>query len=204
MSGNQEQFIQVPKDQHDLHLKSASILSQMLGDPRTAADAERIVATINPSAQFPERSRREALLQPAMAELEKERAAREALEARLTARETKEAEREQRSQEDALSARLNAVRDRRGFSDETMQKVIERMRAQNNPDVDAAAAWVAESVPKPPPATGHDFLPSTVDVYGSQGSDEKWKSLHDNHDRWLTQELRDISRDPEFIRLGAA
>jgi len=203
MSGNQEEFIQVPKGQHELHSRSAALLSQLLGDPRTAADAERLVAQVNPQAQFPDRARREALLQPVMGELEKERAARAALEARLTAREEKEAAREQQSQEAALTARLAAVRDRRGFSEETMGKVIQRMRDQNNPDVDAAAAWVAESVPKPPPATGHDFLPTGVDVYGSQGNDKKWESLHANPDRWLTQELRNISADPEFARLGA-
>lgn len=204
MSGNQEEFIQVPRSQHDLHLKSASILSQMLGDPRTAAEAEKIVATINPHAQFPERARREAAMAPMNAALDAERAARTALEERIAAREAKDAAAEQRSQEAELTNRLDSVRNRRGFSEETMNKVIQRMRDQNNPDVDAAAAWVAESVPKPGPASGNDFLPSNIDVYGSQGTDEKWKSLHESPDRWLTKELRDISRDPEFARLGGA
>lgn len=203
MSDNPNTVV-VPRDQYDLHQRSAAILANLLGDARTAAEAEKLVATINPNAQFPGRAQREAVMQPVMAELEKERSARAALEAKITARETAEAEAAQRAQEEALTARLANVQKARGFSEEAMQRVIGRMRDQNNPDVDAAAAWVAESVPKPAPATGHDFLPSTVDVYGSDGTDEKWKALHDNPQRWQTAELRNIVNDPEFLRLGAA
>lgn len=202
MSDNPNTVV-VDRAQYDLHQRSAAILAQMLGDPRTAAEAEKIVATINPNAQFPGRQAREAVLQPVMAELEKERAKFTALEARIAAREAKEAEADQRNQEADLTGRLESVRAKRGFSEEMMTKVITRMRDQNNPDIDAAAAWVAETVPKPGPAVGHDFLPSTVDAYGSSGANEVWKPLHDNPQRWQDDMLRNLKNDPEFLRLGA-
>ena len=187
---------------HDIEKRGAYLLNQLLGDPRTAEEAEKLVAKINPNAQFPMRDRREALIAPVMTELEKERARVAALEAKWAARETADAEAAQRRAEDELLARVENVKAKRGFSDEMMTKVMDRMRANNNPDVDAAAAWVAESVPKAGPATGHDFLPTTVDPFGTTSGEEKWQSLHKDPDRWLTSELRSIAKDPEFARLG--
>jgi chemotaxis protein histidine kinase CheA len=198
-----DSIINVPRDQHDLHVRSASLLSQLLADPRTAEDAERLVQTINPEAKFPARERREAILAPVMDELSKERKAREALEAKMAAREEREAEAERNSKEQAILDRLNSVKAKRGFSDEMMEKVISRMREQNNPDVDAAAAYVSESIPKAPPATPYaDLLPSNVDPYGSVSGDERWAALHKDPNRWLSDEIRAIAKDPEFARLG--
>ena len=161
-----------------------------------------VTAQINPQAKFPMRDAREAVLQPLRGELEAERQARQALEARLTAREEREAAAERQRQEDDMMSRLTGIKTKRGFSDDMMQRVIDRMRENNNPDVDAAAALVAESVPKPPPVAGNDFLPQSVDPYGVSSGDEKWAALHKNSDQWLTSELRAIARDPEFARLG--
>jgi hypothetical protein len=87
-----------------------------------------------------------------------------------------------------------------------MSNVMDRMREQNNPDVDAAAAWVAESIPKPAPATGHDFLPSGVDPLGLNANKDFFDGLMDTGpkgaDLWLDKTLRSIASDPEFARLG--
>jgi hypothetical protein len=182
--------------------QSVNLLNQLLGDPRTAPDAEKLIQTINPKAEFPYRQQREAVLQPVMSELEKERARVAALEEKWNAREAAEAARETKRQEDELLARMEQVKSKRGFSDDAMQRVMDRMRQNNNPDVEAAAAWVAESAPKAPPASGYDYLPNTVDAWGSASGDEAWKSLHEDPQKWLTSELRSIVRDPEFTRLG--
>ena len=82
-----------------------------------------------------------------------------------------------------------------------------RQGKRSDHGVDAAAAWVAESIPKPLPTSGHDYLPSTVDVFGSSATDPAttaWKGLHENAQQWQTEELRAIVRDPEFLRLGNA
>ena len=55
---------------HDIEKRGAYLLNQLLGDPRTAEEAEKLVAKINPNAVFPMRDRREALIAPVMTELE--------------------------------------------------------------------------------------------------------------------------------------
>lgn len=203
MSGSRT--VEIPVEQHDLHQRSAALLSQMLADPRTAEEAERLVATINPDAKFPARERREAITKPVLDRIEAEAAARKALEDKFAAMEAEKAEAIQRRQEQELLDRLNAVKAKRGFSDEMMEKVISRMREQNNPDVDAAAAFVSESIPKPAPTSPYaDILPTTVDPYGTTSGDEKWAALHKDPNRWLTDELRSIATDPQFARLGQA
>jgi DNA anti-recombination protein RmuC len=199
----------------ELWQKSTALLDKMLGDPTTAPAAEDLIKKLNPQAVFPGRASREALLAPMLGEVEKVRtenkaeieaanARATALQERLDARDAREAEAAQKAQEASLTAQLQSIQSRRGFSEETMQKVLDRMREQNNPDVDAAAAWVAESIPKPLPATGHDYLPSTVDVYGSASdpTGTMWETLHQNPSKWQTDQLRAIVKDPEFLRLG--
>ena len=208
--------VPVSREQYELMRRSTALLDAMLGHPVHAPAIETIVKDLNPSAVFPARAAREAIVTPLMGEVQKVReetaaqvkAAEDrsaALQARLDARETKEAEATAKQQEAALTDHLKSIQAKRGFSEETMQKVLDRMREQNNPDVDAAAAWVAESIPKPLPATGHDYLPSQVDVFGSADPANKaWESLHQNPSKWQTDELRSIVRDPEFLRLGNA
>ena len=207
--------VQVLRSQADLWQRSTALLDRMLGDPVDAPAVEAIIAKHNPQAQFPARAAREAITTPLMgevdkvraetaAQLETERTARTELQARLDKREADELAAAQRAQDSALTDQINAIKTRRGFSDETMERVLNRMRETNNPDVDSAAAWVAESIPKPLPATGHDYLPSQVDVYGgiTDDANKAWDGLRQDPTKWQTQELRDIVRDPEFLRLG--
>jgi hypothetical protein len=195
--------VSVPRGTYDLHARTAALLDRLLGDPRTAAQAEELIATVNPEAKFPHREQREALLAPALKALDEEAKKRQALEDKWTAREKAEQEAHEKAQETDLGKRLDAVRDKRGFSEDAMQKLMQRMRDQNNPDVDAAAAWVAEQSPRPGPQVGvNDFLPRTIDTYGANSGDKAWEGLHKNPDGWLTDELRAIAADPEFHRLG--
>jgi hypothetical protein len=194
----------VPHRDYDIAMRSRNLLNSLLSNPKHAPALEAMVAEENPEAKFPKRAEREAMYAPIRSELEAEREARKALEARLQAREEAEAAAERKSQENALLDKMNSIRAKRGFSDETMDRVVARMREQNNPDIDAAAAWVSETLPKPAPAVGYDYLPSTVDVFGSATADKAWEGLHRDPDRWQTDELRAIVRDPEFLRLGNA
>lgn len=209
-------FVTVPRSQAELWQRSTVLLDRMLGDPVDAPTIEDIVKKHNPDAVFPGKAAREAIVTPLMGAVEKKAAELQAkldaeaekttaLQKRWDDREAAEAEQRAKIAETDLENRIKGIQAKRGFSDETMTRVLDRMREQNNPDVDAAAAWVAESIPKPLPATGRDFLPSTVDVYGSSANDPKetaWKNLHENPTQWQTEELRSIVKDPEFLRLG--
>jgi hypothetical protein len=192
----------VPRGDYDLALRAHNLLNNLLTRPDTAPSVEDAIAKVNPNAKFPAREVRETQFAPIMSEIEKERAERLALQKRLDDRDVEEKTAREKAAEDTLLARMSSIKSKRGFSDEMMDKVVARMREQNNPDIDAAAAWVSESLPKASPVVGHDYLPSTVDAFGTASKDKAWEGLHANPDKWQTDELRAIVRDPEFLALG--
>ena len=194
--------VAVSRGDFEIGRRATALLNQMLGNPKHADAVEKVIQEINPQAQFPGRAVREAQYAPMHAELAKEREARGALEARIEAREAADRERDNRRAERDIETQLTEVKRRHGFSDDALDKVVQRMREKNNPDIDAAAAFVAQSMPRPAPAVGHDFLPAQVDNYGLASGDEAWSGLHKNPDAWMTKELRSIIHDPEFARLG--
>jgi hypothetical protein len=204
LTAHDPNFVTMSREQADLMQRAAGLVDRMLGDPSVAPQAEEIIKKVNPNAVFPNRASREALLAPVnemvtqvrtetAAQIEAANARAAAIEAKWAAREEKESAAAAAAEQAALEQRVLAIQTKRGFSQETMDKVLARMRDQNNPDVESAAAFVAESIPKPLPASGHDYLPSQVDVYGG---------ITENPTGWQTQELRNIVRDPEFLRLG--
>jgi hypothetical protein len=191
--------VSVPAGDWELAQRAHNLLNNLLTNPGTAPSVEDAIAKVNPNAKFPGREAREAQYAPVRSEIETERAERLALQKRLDDRDAKEAADREKNAEDTLLARMSSIKSKRGFSDEMMDKVVSRMREQNNPDIDAAAAWVSESLPKPGPVVGHDFLPSTVETYGSETSDKKWEGLEKNPQQWMDNDIRKIVRDPRFI-----
>ena len=202
MSDTDPNAIVVDRGQFDIGQRATNLLNAMLGHPKHAAAAEAIIQELNPNAKFPGRAVREAAYAPVNAALEEERAARLKLEERLNAREKADQEAADKRAEADIEARIEGVKRQHGFSDEAMEKVIGRMREKNNPDIEAAAAYVAGTMPRATPAIGNDGLPRNVDNYGFGTGDEAWKGLHANPDRWLADEIRKTVADPEFLRLG--
>lgn len=183
--------------------KARHLLERLLNHPEAGtASLEDLVVKVNPTAKLTVKEAREALLAPMEARFKAEADKREALEKRWEERETREKAEADKALENQFVERLAKIKNKYGFSDEMSEKVTARMREQNNPDVEAAAAWVAETLPRPAPAVGHDFLPSTLDPFGSATGDKAWEGLHKSPDQWQTAELRAIVRDPEFLALG--
>jgi len=202
MSDHDPNTVVVTREQFDIGSRAAHLLNQMLGNPKHAPAAEAIIADLNPNAKFPGRAVREAAYAPVNAALEEERAARKKLEDRLNAREAADQAAADARAEADIESRITAVKRQHGFSDEAMEKVIGRMRERNNPDIESAAAFVANTMPRATPAIGNDGLPRNVDNYGFGTGDKAWEGLHKNPDRWLADEIRATVNDPEFLRLG--
>src|SRR5580698_5370783 len=121
----------VSRADYDLTLRAHNLLNTLLTRPDTAPSVEEAIAKANPNAKFPGREAREAQYAPVLSEIEKERAERVKLQERLDARDAADRAAQEKNQEDALVTRMENIRKRRGFSDEMMDKVVARMRAEN-------------------------------------------------------------------------
>src|SRR5574337_56914 len=88
--------------------------------------------------------------------------------------------RKDKEEEVFVRATLDDVQRKYGLTDDGMQKVIARMKDKNNPDAEAAAAFVLSQQPKTKPATTSNYTPSDLNLYGSSTADEQYKELHEN------------------------
>lgn len=96
--------------------------------------------------------------------------------------------------EAAIRAELTEARTRYKFSDDGMGQVLARMKEKNNPDVLAAAAWVAEQQPKAQPATPNGFGPAALHLFGAgaDSDDAEVQALHKDPVKWFDREVGDI------------
>lgn len=69
-----------------------------------------------------------------------------------------------------------------GLDDDGKTKMLERMKATNSFDVEAAAAWVAHQAPKPKPITDHGIGSMSADLFGTAKADNAFKDLHTGGD----------------------
>jgi hypothetical protein len=190
--------VTLPKAQAETQYAAAALLDKLLRDPKTARVTEDQIRQVNPNATFPGRDLAESYVAPAVAEAAAARAEAKAAREEL---EKDRAERAEATQIAKLEGRLEAARKKYGWADDTIaQQVLKRMQEQNSPDVDAAAAWVNESLPKPPPVNrgNTDYLPQTVDLYGSQSRDKQFEKLHDKPWSYFDDEVRSVLNDPSL------
>lgn len=80
---------------------------------------------------------------------------------------------------------------------EGMEKVFARMKEKNNPDVEAAAAWVTDHEPKQSPLTNSSYSPQSMDVFGSSSGADEFKEInaHAFDGKWFDKEVRSINED---------
>lgn len=81
-----------------------------------------------------------------------------------------------------MHAKLADATKKFGLDDEGRTKMIERMKATNSFDPEAAAAWVAHQAPKPKPITDHGFTTTGANLFGSQQKDDKYADLYTGGD----------------------
>lgn len=83
------------------------------------------------------------------------------------------------------------------LTSEGMEKVFARMKEKNNPDVEAAAAWVTDHEPKQSPLTNSSYSPQGLDVFGSSSGSDDFKEINETAftGQWFDKEVRRINED---------
>jgi hypothetical protein len=151
-----------------------------------------------PETKLPEEAA-EPLVAPLRAELEAMRAEREAERAE---RKAEKEEADQAKAQANLDSMLTNARNRYNLTDDGFDKMVARMKEQNNyTDADAAAAWVAQQAPKPT-APGPYLGPQDINLFGSSEKNEAFELLHrDPMGKFLDNEFREFTADPDkYVR----
>ena len=178
------------------------LLAQLLDDPKDGLSFKRKIKEKYPNANLPDVAIIDQASAPIMEELTATKARTDALEKAFN---EYRASAEGEKAEAHLRSSLDDVQRKYSFTDEKMAEVVETMRTKNLAHApDAAAALVAETLPKAAPmGSASSMRTPKLDVFGlnSSKADEKWDQLHEQP--WAFFEDQVIDVIDEFNRVAA-
>ena len=176
--------------------RAKNFLNSMYTSPEHSTEAKRLFKKLDPKLNFPEldiEDRTNKIVEEKYGALEK---MNKELSEKIAAKEKADKERDE---ETGLRSQLDKVQKDFSFTDEGIKKVVDRMRDKNNPDVEAAAAWVRSQEPAPKAAkTTPGYLPDSMNLFGSQSKDEGWKKWHVDPMKAFDEEVQSVMSDPQY------
>lgn len=191
-----DRHVALTKEQAAIYQRGMGVLNKMWQDPKDGLAFKRKVKSIEPTWAIPEVDVVDQAAAPFRAEIDSlKKDVTDLVDTIKGERKTAAEQREETSLKQSLT---DAQREYR-LSDETMEKVVERMKATGNPDPHSAAAWVTDHLPKAKPTGGSsNFGPSALNLFGVKTQDESWKDLHTDPEGWFDREVESILNDPQF------
>lgn len=168
--------------------KAVELLNRMISDPKEGLDVKRKIKALIPDAKFPELDVIDTVTGPLLNRLAESEKTNKTLADRL---DNWEKSQKDTKEESDLQSQLDTVRKQFSFTHEGMEKVIDRMKSKNNPDVESAAAWVAAQERKAAPITNSALMPSALDLYGSNRASDDLDIVALNKDPqgWADQKI---------------
>lgn len=196
-----DENVEIPRSRLELLEGVAKLNNSLWNDPVHGMKMKEMVKDKFPDANIPEvdlaRSSRtvEAEL------LTKVEAANKTALDRIEAFEKSQRDRDEADQnkkaEAEFAADVEATKKKYQLTSEGMEKVFARMKEKNNPDVEAAAAWVTDHEVKATPVNNSSYSPQDMNLYGSSQGDAEWAELNKNPikygDRILTEMANDFA-----------
>jgi predicted trehalose synthase len=195
----------------DLVEVSKSLLNQLQGTAKVANALwnDDKVGMINkertkelfPNATIPEVDAFRTVKKSETEILAKVEAKEKALEDRISAFERTQKERDEKDAslkaEREFANDVESTKKKYQLTAEGMEKVFARMKEKNNPDVEAAAAWVTDHEPKQSPLINSSYSPQSMDVFGSSSGKDEFKEINDHafDGKWFDKEVRKINED---------
>lgn len=179
--------------------KTQKLLNEIWNDPEKGLVVKKAWKEKFPQAVIPEVDIATAQEKAAKALEEKVASENKELRDRLERFEKEQAERDKAAKEArenaAFEAEMQTAKKKYNLTAEGMQKVIDRMKEKNNPDVEAAAAWVTDHEPKVAPATTSSFAPSEMDLYGSSSGSDEWADLNKSPTKYFDKTVTSMLND---------
>ena len=167
--------------QLELANKYQSLYNKLWNDPKEGLAFKRKVKELVPEAQIPELDMIDTTVKPFEEKMAKQAEENKAFKDRLDNIEKRSKDEKEESD---LVKSLDSARKKFHLTDEGFDKAVARMKEMNNPDAEAAAAWVASQEKKARPVGSSSFAPSALNLYGSNKVDESMADLHRDPIAW--------------------
>ena len=179
--------------------KYESLYNKLWNDPEEGLNFKRKVKKLVPDAQIPELDMIDTTVKPFEEKLAKQAEDNKALRERLDLIEKKSKDEKEESE---FAKSLDSARRKFHLTDEGFDKAISRMKEMNNPDAEAAAAWVASQEKKAKPVGSSSFAPSALNLFGSNKVDDSLAELHRDPILWQDNQIQTML--DEFAAQDAA
>jgi hypothetical protein len=175
----------------EAQIKAEKLLNKLWNDA-TAGDRVRKLA----KEEYPETKIVDDIVAPFVAPLE---AQNKALQARLDKIEEERAKEraawEESQHQTTFQSQIEAARRSYSLTDEGFNKMLDRMKEQNNPDAEAAAAWVASKTPAP--IKGPTWAPQDLNLFGSKTEEEGMRELHNDPVGYQDRQIAEFLKNPD-------
>lgn len=164
---------EVSEEEYTVLTRAKNLLDRVWNDPEDGLNFKKKVKNLIPNAIIPEvEAANQTALEKRFAKEAEERAA---IAGRL---DKWESARKDEKEEGELSKTLNKVKSDFRFTDEGMDLVVSRMKEKNNPDAEAAAAWVLAQDKKNAPISKSNYSPASMNLFGAGKEDAMWADLN--------------------------
>lgn len=167
-------------------------------DPKFGPQIKEMVKEKFPQANIPEVDAARAARKVETEVLEKFTAREKAIDEKIAsfnkAQEDRDTEHRTRKEEKEFEVEVDSVRKKYQLTAEGMEKVFARMKAKNNPDVEAAAAWVTDHESKAP-MQENSFTPQGIDMYGANSGADEWRELNTDPRKYGDKVITEMAND---------
>lgn len=163
---------------------SSKLIDALWNDPVSGMTVKELTKKKFPNANIPELDAVQTVRKSETDILTKVEEANKATLSRIEAFEKSQKEKEDSDKEIKAKADFEAevvsTKKKYQLSSEGMEKVFARMKEKNNPDVEAAAAWVTDHEVKAAPVQSSGYAPQSMNAFGSTQEDKDWELLQKN------------------------
>lgn len=196
-----DEIVEISRDRLVALERVNKLTNDLWNDPNLGLKVKELVKEKYPNSNLPEVDAIRTSRKVESEILSRVDAKEKALEDRISAFENSQKERDTKAADEkskqAFESDVESTRKKYQLSPEGMEKVFARMKEKNNPDVEAAAAWVTDHEVKAAPINSSGYTPQNLNVFGSSQEDKDWELLNKNpwDMKFADKEINQICND---------
>lgn len=186
------EMVEISKAELDLLRDGNTVLRSLWNDKEEGLSIKRRAKAKFPELHVPELDTIETVTKPYDQKLSKMEEENKQLRERF---DKYEREKIEASEEADFTKDLDSAFKRFSLTEDGKKKAIDRMREKKSVDAEAAAAWVVSQEPKQKPTASSNYLPQSMNLYGSTEQDDKWGDLNKDPVKFADREIANILSD---------
>lgn len=194
-----DEIVEVSKSRLQLLENVGALSDRLWNDEKIGMAIKERYTELVPNANIPEVVVAQSKRKVEQDFIAKVDAKEKAIEDRISAFEKAQKDRDEadynKKAEVAFADDVEATKKKYHLTVEGMEKVFARMKDKNNPDIEAAAAWVTDHEVKAKPVSPSGFAPQSMDMYGSNSGDKEWEDLNRDPIKYGDKVLSEMAND---------